>query len=187
MAWRSLTPDEIKKSEAFVASLFGNTALAFEPNHEDLELFAKIMRWLQIRHQWNPAGPWLPSVADIYKSALLERMMSGYEPLSYPPPVGYSCPWYAAVEDAGPHFLGPDTDIEHPNKIKNWRSSNADMAVYFKFQWGEPSKSGERLLLVMQHFYYVVEEIDSEHYIIRDASYETPYRFRLYYDPHIPP
>ena len=48
--------------------------------------------------------PWLPSGADFAKSALFERIRSGLAPLPEPPPLGHSCPWYALVEDEGPHW-----------------------------------------------------------------------------------
>jgi hypothetical protein len=50
-------------------------------------------------------GPgWLPSEPDFTKSALFERIRSGKAPLEHPPPLGYACPWYALIEDAGPHY-----------------------------------------------------------------------------------
>ncbi len=48
---------------------------------------------------------WLPSSSDLLKSALFERLRSGLEPLPEAPPLGYSCPWYALIEDTGPHYV----------------------------------------------------------------------------------
>ena len=95
---------------------------------------------------------WLPSDADISKSALLERMRSGLEPLAEPPPLGYSCPWYAVVEDAGPHYL---------------------YDCYFK--------EDETIVHALQHVYNVVEKSEY-YYIVKDAKYDTSYRFKIFYD-----
>jgi hypothetical protein len=79
---------------------------------EQQQLFRQIMLWIRTVREagvryGNPFyGPdWLPSDADFNKSALLERIRSGLQPMDEPPPVGFACPWYALVEDAGPHYI----------------------------------------------------------------------------------
>lgn len=47
------------------------------------------------RHFYHP-GP---------QSALFARLLAGREPLSFPPPTSFSDPWYALIEEPGPHVL----------------------------------------------------------------------------------
>ena len=65
---------------------------------KDITTFIK---WLTIR---EIHGKTMPSditslQLDAYKSSLLERMLSGQEPLEVPPPVSFSYPWYSLIED----------------------------------------------------------------------------------------
>lgn len=39
------------------------------------------------------------------QSALFARLLAGREPLSFPPPTSFSYPWYALIEEPGPHVL----------------------------------------------------------------------------------
>lgn len=48
-----------------------------------------------LRHFYHP-GP---------QSALFARLLAGREPLSFPPPTSFSYPWYALIEEPGPHVL----------------------------------------------------------------------------------
>ncbi len=147
---------------------------------EEYEICLKMVRWLEIRKEWCPSSEWLPSDADISKSALFERLMNGIEPLPYPPPRGLSCPWYAVVEDKGPHFagdmfkgkengLGPYFHIIHSNNDYTIIShENADIG---------------HEVSIWQSSYLIEERINLSEFVVKDASYETPYRFRLWYDP----
>lgn len=101
---------------------------------------------------------WLPSDADFGKSALLERLRSGKEPLEQPPPRGFSCPWYAIVEDPGPHYVGDDV----------WPGEMAGIHL-------------EKTMVVFQHPYAIVEEAPT-HFIVKDATRDTSYRFKLWKD-----
>jgi hypothetical protein len=75
------------------------------------KLTEQIVLWVKTVRETHPImfhaggyGPtWLPSSSDLWKSALFERIRHGVAPLPEPPPIGYSCPWYAVVEDPGPH------------------------------------------------------------------------------------
>ncbi len=44
-----------------------------------------------------PVG-WMPHHPDWIKSRLFWRIRSGKQPLEYPPPTCYSCPWYELIE-----------------------------------------------------------------------------------------
>lgn len=98
---------------------------------------------------------WLPSDADFDKSALLERIRSGLKPMDEPPPVGYSCPWYALVEDKGPHYI---FDV---SETANFLEENQ--------------------ILAAQNRFTIYERRGDKDYIVGDVR-GTSYRFRLYYD-----
>lgn len=109
---------------------------------------------------------WLPTASDVSKSALLERIRSGKKPLPYPPPVGYACPWYAVVEDPGPHYVGG---------TGNW----APQFYVEGTQWMEPDD-----VIILQNRYKIVERTSETDMVVRDDHHNnTPYRFRLWFDP----
>jgi hypothetical protein len=118
-----------------------------------------VVTWIETARAAGYGGPdWLPSDADISKSALLERLRSGKAPLAEPPPLGMSCPWYALVEDAGPHYV---FDV--------WRGG-AGMIVK------------ENVIVVLQTPFDIVEELGKDDYIVRDLTKNTSYRFHLWFD-----
>lgn len=114
-----------------------------------------MVTWITTARAAGYGGPdWLPSDADIYKSALLERLRSGKAPLPEPPPLGLACPWYALVEDVGPHYvLDVARDGFNPDTIS-----------------------------ALQYPYKVVEERGERDFIVRDGLRDTAYRFRLWFD-----
>lgn len=138
MTWRSTTPEEQKQ-------------------------FAQILLWIRTVREAGAKygnsyyGPdWLPSEADYDKSALFERIRSGLQPLPEPPPIGYSCPWYAVVEDKGPHYVYDVTSDA------NW--------------------IGEGEVSVAQNRFTIYERKSETDMIVGDAR-GTSYRFRLWFDP----
>ena len=129
---------------------------------DEQTLFRQIMLWIRtVRQTGQKYGlsqyseVWLPSDIDLLKSALLERIRSGLAPLDEPPPVGYACPWYALVEDAGPHYV---SDVH-----------SAGM-------------SDGHTLFVCQNPFTVYERRGDHDLIVGDAR-GTSYRFRLWLDP----
>jgi hypothetical protein len=118
-----------------------------------------VVLWIKTARAAGYGGQdWLPSDADISKSALFERIRSGKAPLPYPPPVGYSCPWYAVVEDPGPHFV-------------SWHDEPSSFC-----------KLDQSTITIMQTSWAVVEKISDIDYILKDGYRETPYRFRYWFD-----
>ncbi len=144
MSWKPLTDDERKFCQYFI-------------------------KWLEVRRDWYTGA--VPSDIDCYKSALLERLRNGLEPLDFPPPKGYSCPWYALVEDRGPHLAIYSTDISFAFK-KFPHFPNVDIWIL-----QSPYKRVKKLTNVKRPY-------DTE-YIIQDLGHgdDSPYRFRLWYDP----
>lgn len=74
----------------------------------DIQMMQHFMLWIQTARS-SPTGggsygpDWWPSYPDMLKSRLFWRIRSGKQPLAYPPPTSFSCPWYELIEVAGPH------------------------------------------------------------------------------------
>lgn len=141
MTWKSITPEELELCKQFMlyVQTARNTGYAFV----------------------RPDG-W-PAEVDIIKSALFERIRSGKQPLDEPPPIGFACPWYAVVEDPGPHFVGTMGD---------------DVRV-------APTIFGNKMpnvIIMLQSHWEIVEQLGFQSYIVRDGYHSTSYRFDLWYD-----
>lgn len=138
----------------------------WKPLGEDgLILCQQITHWIRTVRDSNPdhvfyGKAWLPGYADFIKSALFERIRSGVEPLPEPPPIGYACPWYAVVEDPGPHQC---------------------FSVEFPTDQNDPAGAASRVV-VLGCGYHIVERHGLKDFIVRDALHETSYRFRLWFD-----
>jgi hypothetical protein len=173
---------------------------------EEMRACLRMLLWIRTARKWGNAaiyGPtWLPTLIHIRKSALFERLMSGKKPLEYPPPLGYACPWYAVVEDPGPHVAGfanrymRAADICFHGERRESPSTGFDL-------WGEritahadpnniddpgglplsPRDGSERSVHFIGGMWPIVERRSATEYIIRDSYHETPYRFRFWYDP----
>lgn len=135
--------------------------------HEEQVIFQQIMLWIRTAreagkkyHHPHYAEDWLPSDADFAKSALMERIRNGLQPMAEPPPVGYSCPWYAVVEDAGPHYI-------------------FDVTTEAAFLAADE-------VHVAQNRFKIYERLGDREYIVGDCR-GTSYRFRLWYDPEWTP
>lgn len=125
----------------------------------EMQMGRYVLAWIRTAREsggFMYSADWLPSDADMSKSALLERLRSGKEPLAEPPPLGMSCPWYALVEDAGPHYV---FDV--------WRSDDP--------------RYGKDPIFILQHAYEIIEHRGNRDYIVKDSR-ETSYRFRVWHD-----
>lgn len=142
-------------------------------SQEDVELCIKMRTWIEIARKSFNNPTWLPTDSDIYKSALLERLRNGLEPLAFPPPLGYSCPWYALIDDKQPHLIGDGSNIDHPNKLPRDRQSWNEVCF-------DPWITGT--VYIFQSTYDIVEQSSLEDYILKDHVHDTAYRFRLYFD-----
>lgn len=126
---------------------------------EQMEIAKGVVLWIETARAAGYGGPnWLPSDADIYKSALFERIRSGKRPLDEPPPRGLSCPWYALIEDRGPHYVSDA-----------WR--------------GDGGMIKPDTFVVFQHPYQIVEERSEHEFVVRDGYRATSYRFLLWFSP----
>ena len=127
---------------------------------EELVLCQQMRVWIETAREWGKYAPdWLPSHPDMVKSALFERLRSGLQPLEYPPPIGYACPWYAIVEDQGPHQVAEKEGEP------------------FGIIWQD-----DRVHL-LGNMYRIVSLTKHNDMIVRDAYHDTPYRFHLWFDP----
>lgn len=138
---------------------------------DQIEFGQQIVLWIKTARAAgysSMGGDWLPSSADFSKSALLERIRSGKKPLKYPPPRGLACPWYAVVEDAGPHYA-------------------MDVSLEMHKFWAEQcAKSGDtnEYLFLMQNAYIIEKKRGEKDFIVRDGHHgtDTGYRFRVWFD-----
>lgn len=131
----------------------------------DLDTARAVVTWIRTARAAGYGGPdWWPSDADVAKSALFERLRSGKEPLEFPPPVAFSCPWYAVVEDHEPHYVG----------------NGPGFGPYF-YQDGELMGTQGQVNLFQNH-YGVVEKTTDQDMVVRDVRHQTPYLFRLWFD-----
>lgn len=127
----------------------------------EMAMARHVVTWIRTARAAGYGGPdWLPNDVDCHKSALLERLRSGKDPLPEPPPLGMACPWYALIEDAGPHYV---FDV--------WRGDASSQFV--------PRDT----LVALQSLYKIETEKSETDFIVRDARHETSYRFRLWYNP----
>jgi hypothetical protein len=130
---------------------------------EERETIRQVLLWIRtVRDTGIKYGlvqypsDWLPSDIDCAKSALLERIRNGLTPMDEPPPVAYSCPWYALVEDEGPHY------------------------IFDVHQSGQFLAQGQ--IAVAQNVFMIYERKSDTDLIVGDSR-GTSYRFRLWYDP----
>lgn len=137
----------------------------------ELDLCLNMAKWLDIRKAWSPQEGWLPTSADIIKSALFERLRSGRQPLNFPPPTGLSCPWYAVLEDRGPHFVG-DGGGFGPN------------FYYVKANDWECLDSHEKAtnVSILQSIYKILEKNENYMVVQPENQPNSPYRFKLWYE-----
>lgn len=169
MAWTPITEEQVRQGLALVERIREARAApgedpAWLPADALLEqggdpVFARaVVTWIRTASAAGYGWPnWLPCQPDFHKSALLERLRSGLDPLDEPPPLGLSCPWYALIEDPGPHYV-----------MDAWK----DDRVVGAGHW-----------VALQNVYEVVEERGERDFVVRDAGHDTTYRFRLWHDP----
>lgn len=134
-----------------------------------------VVRWIvAARAAGYPSGlasnpGWFPASSDYIKSALWERIRSGKEPLAEPPPRGMACPWYALVEDPGPHYVNEVMELADDHWLRDL---------------GDGGRDERPLITALQNIYEIVERVNEKDFVVRDAAHQpTSYRFRLWYDP----
>jgi hypothetical protein len=148
-------PDWLPESAAF----FKSPPLNAPKNRRLLEgllLWIRTARAAGYRRGRGPDHPWLPSDIDVVKSALFERIGSGKAPLPEPPPVSFACPWYALVEEPGPHFLG------HHMTVERVEGQDQDEFVSFGYM-----------------SFRLIERRSDTEFVVCDRYHDTSYRFRL--------
>ena len=77
-------------------------ALFLTPGSHEERVAAVVVHWIDlVRRSGNPryTETWLPSNADLCKSALLARLLEGKEAHPLPPPRCYSYPWHSLLDD----------------------------------------------------------------------------------------
>ena len=66
--------------------------------NRDIRLLEAYTTWVETVRKETNTPNWLPHYPDWVKSRLFWRIRSGKEPLEYPPPTCFSCPWYELIE-----------------------------------------------------------------------------------------
>ncbi len=163
--WKPLNDDEWMFCTKYTDMLRAKSPIPKLTDNEaviaaQIDLWVKTVREVENR-DIGYDGEWLPTVSDFYKSALFERIRSGVDPLPEPPPRGYSCPWYALVEDQTPHSIYDGAKLIDD----------------------EPDKP--TYILVLQNRYLIESVRGMADYTVKDAGHNTSYRFRVWYDPNI--
>jgi hypothetical protein len=131
---------------------------------DDLLVAQLTVRWIKTVRETGTGirrDTWLPSEVDVKKSALLARILSGIDPLPFPPPLAYAYPWYAIVEDVEPTIIKSGLEI--------WFHSDG------------------RCVNINQNKYRIVEKFADKIMVIRDDQKETPYRFLLWWEDRYSP
>lgn len=72
---------------------------------ETVRIVQAAVRWADIARKERYGADWSPSAADVHKSCLLYRLLSGKEPLPLPPPTMMSDPWYELIENGAAYFV----------------------------------------------------------------------------------
>jgi len=85
------------------------TLIARDGSEDDFRLVVNLISWIRTARKWRynafqPKGDWLPGAPDVLKSRLFWRLRTGQDPLDYPPPTAFSCPWYELIEDNRAHW-----------------------------------------------------------------------------------
>ena len=134
---------------------------------DEVAVAEAVILWIRTARDAGHGEGWLPTAADIRKSALFERLRSGKQPLPFPPPLGMSCPWYALVEDPEPQFVGR---MDGFGPV--FGTEGADLP-------------GAGRVSVMQSLYDIVERRSDTDMVVRDAMHGpgSPWTFRLWHDP----
>jgi hypothetical protein len=129
-------PETPARREAFLRDLFSP--------YEGQEV-EHVLTWLRVRFEaCRPGGPEgkYPNtvgrlVTDAQHSALLRRLRSGKEPFPYPPPVRYSRPWYAIMEE--PEQLLEEGNLKeydriHPrwDQTRRWFNAAGDLYIHIR-------------------------------------------------------
>ena len=139
-------------------------------SEQEIKTVHNMVRWIEITRRERYAMykqedqlTWLPHNIDMLKSRLFWRLRSGKDPLPYPPPTAFSCPWYELIEDDRAHWAY-DCYIHKPGEQGLWGRHTGPIAN------------------IGQCLYNVETWSDKEETIPFSVSY-GPYLFRTYLGP----
>jgi hypothetical protein len=187
VSWGSTSPEDFLLARDAIAWLRQRPKPAHHnlPHAQDLaaalasprqDFFAGLLLWIATARNARAfqqssllGASWLPSDVDLMKSALWERIRSGQPPLPEPPPIGLNCPWYAVVEEPGPHLVMEVVRLAEDH----WLRDRA----------GQGPPDDRDLILALQNVYEIVAQRAHREFVVRDAARApTSYRFLLWYD-----
>lgn len=132
----------------------------FVATEAELRALPAYARWVEVVRKERNTPDWEPSVIDLTKSRLFWWIRSGHEPLPYPPPTAYSCPWYELVVEA---------DRNHSSLEFHIAKEGAFGGVF------------DGQVLIAQCPYKIIEKRSETEYIVGFG----PYRFLAFRDPEM--
>lgn len=120
--------------------------------------FETLISWLKIRELGMGDFPASTDglLLAMYKSALLQRMMEGKDPLPVPPPKTFSYPWYSLIEEG----IGYPTDVWEAEGIEEQIFGKA--VVINQYPWNLIEKVGPENWIVAYLYSYGDEKIQAE-------------------------
>jgi len=141
-------------------------------NDRDLHLMSSYQLWIDTVRRERKTPEWLPSPIDIVKSRLFWWIRSGHDPLPYPPPTAYSCPWYELIVDGGNH----DSFDTYFYKEKDVHDHGS---ITFNQLKDLPQEELQYCFVALAQSRYDIYQITSDNEIIIGYG---PYRFRCFRD-----
>jgi hypothetical protein len=123
---------------------------------KDIDIF---LRWLEIKQKYQDSYPSDITCLRIssMKSSLLERMLSGIEPLPIPPPTSFSYPWYKLIEDG----------VDYPYEVFELKGPFEKLFNY-------------KILVINQSFWHIINKLG-------DDIWEVTYHYKEFNEDKIVP
>ena len=110
-----------------------------------------LIKWIHIardaRSSMTLGMPnWIPGHVDLLKSRLFWRLRSGKDPLPYPPPTAYSCPWYELIDEADRPHWAYECHVHKPGEPGFWGKiehpvANIAQCRYEVLEWADEENS----------------------------------------------
>ena len=96
--------------------------LAENANEETLVTLEMMLKWIRTVRDavFFNTPPFIPSRVDLIKSRLFWRIRSGKEPLKFPPPCAYSCPWYELIDEPERAHWAYECYVHKPGDDSFW-------------------------------------------------------------------
>lgn len=116
--------------------------------------FECLVEWLKIREQEGRSFPQdvQAFVLELDHSALLQRLVSGKQPLPTAPPLSFAYPWYDLIEDG----KAEPVEVWVGDKIANERHN-------------------ARIIVINQSIWKIIEQFDEAEFVVTHDEGKTRY------------